>query len=116
MGNFAEAWPDFELVQRTVALIPWRSNITLLDKLTEPELILWYAKKTIENGFFKDMPSVGLLLVKNKNKLVVECALSGYTNLIGVANWESDITKSLPDHVKESLPTIEEIENELKEI
>ena len=27
MRAFAQAWPDVELVQRTVALIPWRSNI-----------------------------------------------------------------------------------------
>ena len=28
MRKFAEAWPDLEIVQRTVAQIPWRSNIT----------------------------------------------------------------------------------------
>ena len=26
-----------QLVQRTVALIPWRSNLTLLDKLEDPK-------------------------------------------------------------------------------
>jgi hypothetical protein len=26
-----------KIVQRTVALIPWRSNITILDKLTDPK-------------------------------------------------------------------------------
>jgi len=31
MRKFAEAWPDIEIVQRSVAQIPWRSNITLLD-------------------------------------------------------------------------------------
>jgi hypothetical protein len=51
----AEAWPDKELVQRTVAQIPWRSNITLLDKLQDTELRLWYAQNTLENGFGKDM-------------------------------------------------------------
>ena len=255
MRKFAEAWPAVEIVQRTVALIPWRSNITLLDKLTEPELRLWYAKKTIENGFGKDMlvfqietklhttqgaaihnfdvslppaqsdltsqifkdpyvfdflgtadprlefeleqkltdhiqkfllelgqgfafvgrqvhlelggddfyidllfyhlklrcyvvvelksgefqpgyvsklnmylnvvndtmlhpndqPSIGLLLVKSKNRLVAEYTLSGYTNPIGVANWEREILQSLPENMKASLPTIEEIEKELGE-
>jgi predicted nuclease of restriction endonuclease-like (RecB) superfamily len=255
MRKFAESWTDFVIVQRTVALIPWRSNITLLDKLSDPKLRLWYAQKTIENGFGKDMlvlqiesqlhkreggavqnfesslppaqsdfanqifkdpyvfdflgtadprkeaeleqklidhiqkfllelgqgfsfvgrqvhlelggddfyldllfyhlklrcyivvelkagkfeaghisklnmylnvvndtlrhpddkPSIGLLLVKNKNKLVVEYALDGYTNPIGVANWERDICKSFPDNLKTSLPSIEEIENELKD-
>jgi predicted nuclease of restriction endonuclease-like (RecB) superfamily len=32
MRKFSEAWPDKEIVQRTVAQIPWRSNITLLGK------------------------------------------------------------------------------------
>ncbi len=36
MRKFAEAWTDKQIVQRTVALIPWRSNITLLDKLEDP--------------------------------------------------------------------------------
>lgn len=39
MRKFAEAWPDLEIVQRTVAQIPWRSNITLLDKLNEEDII-----------------------------------------------------------------------------
>jgi predicted nuclease of restriction endonuclease-like (RecB) superfamily len=255
MRKFAEAWPDKELVQRTVAQIPWRSNITLLDKLQDTELRLWYAQKTLENGFGKDMlafqidtqlhnrkgnalhnfkvalppadsdltaqifkdpyvfdflgtadprreveleqklidhiqkfllelgqgfafvgrqvhlelggsdfyldllfyhlklrcyvvvelkagefdpgfvsklnmylnvvndvlchpddkPSIGLLLVKSKNKLVVEYSLDGYTNPIGVANWERQISRALPEELKSSLPAIEEIEKELEE-
>jgi predicted nuclease of restriction endonuclease-like (RecB) superfamily len=253
MRKFAETWTDFEIVQRTVALIPWRSNITLMDKLKEPGLRLWYAQKTVENGFGKDMlefqiesrlhmrqgaaitnfsdalppadsdftiqmfkdpyifdflgtantrreaeleqklmdhiqkfllelgqgfafvgrqvhlelgdsdfyldllfyhlklrcfvvielksgefepgfvsklnmymnvvddvlkhpddnKTIGLLLVKSKNKTVVEYSLAGYTNPIGVANWEKEITHSLPENLKTSLPSIEEIEKEL---
>jgi len=30
MRKFAESWKDRQLVQRTVALIPWRSNLALL--------------------------------------------------------------------------------------
>lgn len=254
MKRFAEVWSDFEIVQRCVALIPWRSNITLLDKLDDPKLRLWYAQKTVEHGFGKDMlvfqietelhkrqgatvnnfnvslpptesdltsqifkdpyifdflgtsdprreaeleqklidhvqkfllelgqgfsfvgrqvhlelgnqdyyvdllfyhlklrcyvavelkagefepgyisklnmylnvvndtllhpddkPSIGLLLVKSKNKLVVEYALSGNSNPIGVANWERKIQDSLPENLKASLPSIEEIEKELE--
>ncbi len=252
MRKFAEAWQSIEIVQRTVAQISWRSNITLLDKLKGHNLRLWYAQKTIENGFGKDMlvfqiesklhlregnavsnfkkalppvnsdmatqslkdpyifdfigngdyirereleqklmdhiqkfllelgqgfafigrqvhlelgesdfyldllfyhvklkcyvvielktgkfdpgyvsklnmylnvvndalcqaddnQSIGLLLVKSKNKLVVEYTLSGFQNPIGVSNWESEISKSLPDKIKHNLPTIEEIEKE----
>ncbi len=254
MRKFAETWTDIALVQRTVALIPWRSNITLLDKLNDQKLRLWYAQKTIENGFGKDMlifqidtklheregkstnnfsvamppmqsdltsqifkdpyifdflgtsdsrleaeleqklidhiqkfllelgqgfafvgrqvhlelgnqdfyidllfyhlklrcyvvvelkagdfqaeyvsklnlylnvvndtlrhaedkPSIGLLLVKSKNKIVVEYALAGFTNPIGIANWEKQIINALPDNLKGSLPSIEEIEKELE--
>lgn len=35
MRKFAECWTDFEFVQRVVAQIPWRSNITLMDKLDD---------------------------------------------------------------------------------
>lgn len=253
MRKFAESWQDIKIVQRTVAQIPWRSNITLLDKVKDPETRLWYAEKTIENGFGKDMlifqierklhqregnaisnfnkalppidsdmanqsfkdpyifdfigngdhirereleqklidhiqkfllelgqgfafvgrqvhlelgdsdfyldllfyhvklkcyvvielktgkfdpgyvsklnmylnvvnetlcqpednQTIGLLLVKSKDKLVVEYSLAGFKNPIGVSNWESEITKSLPDNLKSSLPTIEKIEAEL---
>lgn len=254
MRKFAEAWTDFEIVQRTVALIPWRSNITLLDKLSDQQTRLWYAQQTIRDGFGKDMlviqietqlhkrqgaalnnfetslppldsdltaqifkdpyifdflgtadprkeaeleqklidhiqkfllelgqgfafvgrqvhlelggqdfyldllfyhlklrcyvvielkagefepgyisklnmyqnvvndtlrhpedkPTIGLLLVKSKNKMVVEYSLAGYTNPIGIANWEKDIANALPDEIKASLPSIEEIEKELE--
>ena len=255
MRKFAEAWADVEIVQRTVAQIPWRSNITLLDKLKDKELRLWYAQKTIENGFGKDMlvfqiesqlhlregnaisnfenalpplesdlatqsfkdpyifdfvgnskhikerelennlinhiqkfllelgqgfafvgrqvhlelgnkdfyldllfyniklkcyvvielksgefdpgyisklnmylnvvndtlcqkednKTIGLLLVKSKNKMVVEYSLAGFKNPIGVSNWENEIVKSLPNSFKQNLPTIEELEKELKD-
>lgn len=255
MRKFAESWQDIKIVQRTVAQIPWRSNITLLDKIKDPEIRLWYAEKTIENGFGKDMltfqiesklhqregkavsnfknalppvdsdmatqsfkdpyifdfvgnsdyikeraleqslmdhiqkfllelgqgfafvgrqvhlelgssdfyldllfyhvklkcyvvielktgkfdpgyvsklnmylnvvndvlcqpednQTIGLLLVKSKEKLVVEYSLSGFKNPIGVSNWENKITKSLPENIKHNLPTIEEIEKELSD-
>lgn len=34
-----------EIVQRCVALFPRRSNITFYNKLSDPELRLWYAQK-----------------------------------------------------------------------
>ena len=61
-----------------------------------------------------DKPSIGLLLVRDKNRTVVEYALAGFTKPIGVAQWERQITQSLPDELKSSLPTVEEIEAELE--
>ncbi len=42
-------------MQRTVAQIAWRSNITLLDKPKDPNLRLWYAHKAIEKGMGRAM-------------------------------------------------------------
>ncbi len=253
MRKFAESWPDRLIVQRTVAQIPWRSNLTLLEKLKEPDLRLWYAEQTIEHGWSKDIlaiqitsalhkrigqtannfeatlppvesdmanqifkdpylfdflgtaevrleaelerklvdhlekfllelgqgfafvgrqvhmevggddfyidmlfyhlklrcyvvvelkagkfcpghvsqltmymnivddmlrhsddkPTIGLLLVREKNHTVAKYALAGNTKPIGIAEWEQQITDSLPDDLKPSLPSIEEIEKEL---
>ncbi|MEK6564182.1 MAG: PDDEXK nuclease domain-containing protein [Candidatus Omnitrophota bacterium] len=60
-----------------------------------------------------DKRTIGLLLVRRKNKLIAEYALSGYSKPMGVAQWETKITRSLPKELKSSLPTIEEIETEL---
>lgn len=249
MRKFAECWPDYEIVQRVAAQIPWRSNISLMDKLSDEKSRIWYAQKTIENGWSKtildmqiesklmersgkvvnnfsvalppadsdlasqvfkdpylfdflgtdiprreveierkltehiqnfllelgqgfafvgrqvhlevggqnfyidllfyhlklrcyvvielkacdfepgfisqlnmyqnivndilrhpdDKPTIGLLLVKGKNKTVVEYSLAGY-----VAEWKEQIVKVLPDDLKGSLPSIEEIEKELE--
>ncbi|MEI6533267.1 MAG: PDDEXK nuclease domain-containing protein [Candidatus Roizmanbacteria bacterium] len=255
MQKFAKEWKDIEIVQRTVAQIPWRSNITLLDKLEDSEERLWYASKVVQNGLSKDVlehwimtgvykregksinnfpnslpparsdlatqifkdpyifdflgnadlrlekeleqklidhiqsfllelgqgfafvgrqvhlelgnedfyldllfyhlelrcyivielkigefqpeylsklnmymnvvddvlrhkddqRTIGLLLVKTKNKTVVEYSLMGHTNPIGVAEWEDQIMNSLPKELQTSLPSIDEIEKELEE-
>ena len=254
MRAFAAAWPEREIVQRTVAQIPWRSNLALLHKLDTPETRLWYARKVIEQGWsreilelqirarlyerqgsavtnftrtlppsdsdlatqaFKDpylfdflgtaeprtereleqrlvdhiqrfllemgagfafvgrqvlievgdsdfrvdllfyhiklrryvvvelkavpfspafvgqmnlylsavddlmrhpddAPTIGLLLCKGKDRMVVEYALRDLAKPLGVADWETRLVEILPDDLKGSLPTIEEIEAELK--
>jgi predicted nuclease of restriction endonuclease-like (RecB) superfamily len=60
-----------------------------------------------------DQPTIGLLLCRGKNKLVVEYALSGLDQSIAVADWKKHITETLPAEFQGSLPTIEEIEAEL---
>ena len=60
-----------------------------------------------------DQPTIGLLLVKDRNRLVAEYALSGYQNPIGIAEWEKQLTQSLPEEFESSLPSIEAIESEL---
>ena len=55
MRAFAEAWPDPEVVQRSVAQLPWRHQIALLEKLNSPDLRLWYAAQAIEQGWSRDV-------------------------------------------------------------
>ncbi len=63
-----------------------------------------------------DKPSIGLLLCKGKNKLVAEYALRDINKPIGISQYEAKIIESLPDELKGSLPSIEQIEQELQEI
>ncbi len=174
--KFAEVRPDRAIVQRCVAQLPWRSNLTLLDKLRDPAIRFWYAQKGLELGqgfafvgrqvhlevggddFYLDLlfyhlrlrsyvlielkagkfepghiskldmylnavddllrhpddkPSIGLLLVKDKNRTLVEYSLAGFTKPIGVAQWERWLTYALLEDLKTSLPSVEDIEAEL---
>ena len=58
-----------------------------------------------------DKPSIGLILCKDRNKVVVEYALRDTRKPMGVAAYR--LTTSLPKDLKGSLPTIEELEAEL---
>ncbi len=60
-----------------------------------------------------DKPTIGLLLCRSKNNLVVEYALRGLKKPVGVAEWETQLVKWLPKEFETSLPTIEQIEAEL---
>ena len=254
MRAFAAAWPDPAIVQRTVARLPWRQNIALLERLSDPKARLWYASQAIRHGWtqpiltlqiesglherqgkavsnfpatlppaesdlaaqvFKDpylfdflgtaderrerdveralvdhiqkfllelgtgfaflgrqvhlevgdqdfyvdllfyhvklrsyvvvelkavpfdpgfvgqmnlylsavddllrhpddKPSIGLLLCKEKNRLVVEYALRNLNKPIGVAEWQTKLVESLPKPLRDELPTVAEIEAELE--
>ncbi|HTQ21949.1 PDDEXK nuclease domain-containing protein, partial [Mycobacterium sp.] len=253
MRAFAAAWPDEEIVQRSVAQLPWRHQIALLEKLDSPDVRLWYGQMAVEHGWSRDIlahqidgqlhervgravtnfaqtlppadsdlaqqttrdpylfdfvgiadirrerdleqaltdhvekfllelgqgfafvgrqvhleigntdfyvdllfyhltlrcfvvielkvgdfdpsylgqlgmymsavddllrhpedkPTIGLVLCKTKNNIVAEYALRGYTAPIGVAEWKTAITASLPPELETSLPTVEELEAEL---
>lgn len=253
MRKFAEAWTEREIVQEALAQIPWYHNLALLEKCHDSQTRLWYARKTVENGWsrnvlalqiesglhvrqgsavnnslqtlpppdsdmaaqvFKDpylfdflgtadprtereieqslvdhiqrfllelgagfafvgrqvllevgdedfyldllfyhlklrcfvvvelkavsfdpafvgklnlylsavddllrhpddKPTLGLLLCKSKNRLVAEYTLRGFNQPMGIAEWQTRITQDLPEELRGSLPTIEEIEAEL---
>ena len=59
----------------------------------------------------EDKPTIGLLLCKNKNKIVAEYALSDKTQPMGISEYK--LQKALPEELKTNLPSIEQIEREL---
>ena len=60
-----------------------------------------------------DQPTLGLILCRDKNRLIAEYALRDIHKPIGVAGWETKLVESLPKNLRGSLPTIEELEAEL---
>ena len=62
-----------------------------------------------------DEPTIGILLCKTKNDLLVEYALRDIQKPIGVSRWETQLVENLPDDLKGSLPTIAQLEAELME-
>ena len=61
-----------------------------------------------------DKPTIGILLCKDKNNLGVEYALRDINKPIGVSEFK--FIETLPQEIESSLPTVEEIEQELKGI
>jgi predicted nuclease of restriction endonuclease-like (RecB) superfamily len=66
----------------------------------------------LKNG--DDKPTIGLLLVKEKDAFTAEYALRDINKPIGVAEYTTKLVESLPKNLKSSLPTVEEIEAELE--
>ena len=61
-----------------------------------------------------DNKTIGLLLCNGGDKVVVQYALSGYDQPIGVSDYQ--LSKAIPDNLKSILPTVEEVEEELNKI
>jgi hypothetical protein len=59
----------------------------------------------------QDEPTIGIVLCKSKDKTTVEYALQGIQKPIGVATFQ--LERELPDPLKGSLPTAEQLEVEL---
>lgn len=58
-----------------------------------------------------DQPTIGILLCKNKDRLVAEYALSDMQKPMGISEYQ--LTQSLPENLQSKLPSIEAIEQEL---
>ena len=93
MRKFAAAWPDGEFVQRTVAQIPWRSNLSLLDKLDDNESRLWYAREVIRNGWSKEWLDI---CIENRLRERTGAAPSNFNKKFSLAKAER-IEKTFKD-------------------
>jgi len=60
-----------------------------------------------------DAPTIGLILCKEKSQVAAEYSLRNMAAPIGVSAYK--ITEALPDTLKNSLPTIEQLEKELSD-
>lgn len=60
----------------------------------------------------EDKPTIGILLCRDKNNIEAEFALRDINKPIGVS--EFSFTEILPEELKSSLPTVEELEKELE--
>lgn len=60
-----------------------------------------------------DNPSIGLILCKDKNRLVAEYALKDITKPVGISEYR--LIESIPENLQGCLPSIEQIEAELSE-
>ncbi len=61
-----------------------------------------------------DNKTIGLLLCRGKDEVVAQYALSGYNQPIGVSDYE--LSKAIPENLKSTLPTVEEVEQELSSL
>lgn len=61
----------------------------------------------------EDNPTIGLIICKTKDRVVAEYALEGTNQPLGISQY--DLMKVTSEELKNTLPSIEEIENELNE-
>ncbi len=91
MRTFAESWPDIQFVQQLLHKLPWGHNLVLLDKLPGPETRRWYAVKTIENNWSRN-----ILTMQIETRLLERSGKA-------VTNFELTLPKPQSDLARESL-------------
>lgn len=58
MQQLAALIPWVEITKQPVSQIPWGHNILILQKISSQKERLWYAEKTIENGWSRSLLTV----------------------------------------------------------
>lgn len=60
-----------------------------------------------------DQPSIGIILCREKNKVIVEYSLRDIDKPIGVPQYQ--LIEALPEELASQLPTVEQLEHELRD-
>ncbi len=110
----AQAVPILEGQQPpdAVAAIPWGHNVIFAPE--DAGQMNFYLSAVDDNlRHPDDKPTIGLILCKTQNRVIAEYALRDLAKPIGVAEWQIKLVQSLPEDLRGSLPTIEQIEAEL---
>ncbi|MBD5205374.1 MAG: DUF1016 domain-containing protein [Bacteroidales bacterium] len=61
-----------------------------------------------------DNPTIGLLICKDKANIDAQYSLEAYNLPLGISQYE--LSKLIPNEIKSSLPSIEEIESTLEQL
>lgn len=91
MRAFAEAWPEAEFVQQPVAQLPWGHNLVLLTQLKDPQERLFYASKSAENNWSRNV-----LVMQIESRLHQRQGSA-------ITNFEQRLPKAQSDLARESL-------------
>jgi predicted nuclease of restriction endonuclease-like (RecB) superfamily len=91
MRAFAQAWSYGEIVQQPVGQLPWGHNLVLLTKLKTSEERLFYAQKSIENNWSRNV-----LVMQIETQLIQRQGAAQ-------TNFENSLPKPQSDLARESL-------------
>lgn len=89
MRQFADAYEDFEITQQVAAQIPWGHNLVLLDRLDNTQQRVWYAHKTLENGWSRNVLEI---MIKNAVHKRHGKAITNFKNTLPIP--QSDLAQN----------------------
>jgi len=68
MRKFASEYPDLQFVQEVLAQLTWYHNVTLLDKISDKQIRLFYVKHAIEYGWSRNIMVMQMELSLHKRQ------------------------------------------------
>ncbi|WP_288259092.1 DUF1016 N-terminal domain-containing protein [uncultured Bacteroides sp.] len=106
-------------IEKLFFTVPWGHQRCIIDKIKNIKEAIFYINKTVENGWSRNMllnmieSSLYYREGASKNNIVARYTLDTANLPIGISEY--DLNHLFPKDFKSTLPSIEEIENELKD-